>query len=185
MMDVYPVDPKKYNLSLRFSRSFDKNIDPRDVVHDCYIKWRKYYDRDLFEEDPVRIYVAVKQYFGILWKAKSFAQKGTSMKLPKSEISLSDTYPDGDPVYNFPNNESIEDNYIRDELDAYFQKTVTAKLMLNKHGNNRVDYNAAYELMKQGCGHSEIQEAMGLSRSTTTETIRYIRETLVEVYERR
>lgn len=167
---------EKYSTALRFSRSFDRHTDPRDMVHDCYVFWQKYYKSDLFEQEIGMIHSVVKQRFIAKWKAESFGKKGTSKRLPGQQISTNDMFPDGDLVHDFPSGEDIEGDYISNEIDQQLQRVITERLVNTKHGNNKVDYLAVYNLMKSGYRHKDLTEHLDMARSGITKTMHDIRK---------
>lgn len=135
------------------------DINPLDLVHDCYVRYYNKHEQDLFDLDEALIYKILKQqyyedkrrYSQFKWRGEVGTRKFTSL----NEFSDEDT-----PLLELPSNSRTEDLVLSNELDYNI-----IKLLVHEDKEVQDLQIKVYKLMKDRYKDPQISEKINRGRT--------------------
>jgi hypothetical protein len=169
------MNKKKYTLSRWYAFKMCNDINPLDLVHDCYVRYYNKHGQDLFDLDQALIFNILKQhYYSESRRYSKFKWRGEFGN--RQFISLNDFNEDDNLKFELDSLTRTEDLLEINELD----RLVISKL---KHSDPEVEATQlkTYELMKEGYRDKDIGEIREKGRTTIFTYKTNIRKAVEEV----
>lgn len=145
-----------------------KQLDPRDILHNSYLKWFERKNSNLFEQDQALINQVLKMEYYEQVRQSKYKWRGE--KYTKQFISVDETNENEEPLIQLEATGNTDDLVQLNEVKEQYSKYLPNIL----HGEH------VFKLLEQGYKVKHIANKLNKGRTVITKVVKEIRQIKVQ-----